>query len=231
MKQLFFEAIERWYIILITLVISLVITFVYTKFYITPLYSSTAKVMIFNKQNVSDGMSANDLELSASTYLTRDFAEVINDKYVLSEVAKELDDKYNYSQLKSFITINNPTSTRVIEITASTPDPEDSQKIVSTICNVAQEKIVELMGLDRIQPYNYGDIPKTPSSPDMARNLMTGGILGIIVSLAAIIILYITDNKVSTVQDVEKYIGLSVLATIPYNNKQRYGKTKRPSYK
>ena len=50
MRQLFFESIRRWYVIVITLVVSILISFVYTKMFMTPLYSSTAKVMVFKKQ-------------------------------------------------------------------------------------------------------------------------------------------------------------------------------------
>lgn len=232
-RQLLFESIRRWYIIVITLVVSVIIAFLYTKIYMTPLYSSTAKVMVFKKQTIQEtpsaNASANDLELSASSYLTRNFTELINDKFVLNDVAEKLDNKYTYPQLKSFISINNPTNTNVIEITATSPNAEDSQKIVSSICEVSQEKIVELMGLDRIQPFNYGEVPLKPSSPNLSKNMMTGGILGLIMSLSAIILIYITDNKVSSTEDVEKYLGMSVLATIPYNNKNK-GRTSKRQY-
>ena len=32
---------------------------------------------------------------------------------------------------------------------------------------------------------------------------------------------YIIDNKITSSEDVEKIFGISVLATIPYNNKQK----------
>ena len=230
MRQLFFESIRRWYVIVITMVVSILISFVYTKMFMTPLYSSTAKVVVFKKQAVSaENGSANDLELTASSYLTRNFIEIINDEFVLNDVAKELGDKYSYAQLKSFLSINNPTNTHVIEITATSPNAEDSQKIVSTICYVAQEKIAEFMGLDRIKTLNYGKVANAPSSPNLSKNMITGGILGLVISLSAIVIIYITDNKVSSTEDVEKYLGMSVLATIPYNNKNKGRNSKRQS--
>jgi len=227
-KQLFFESIRRWYIIVITLAVSVIIAFVYTKVFMTPLYSSVAKVMIFNKTTTS---SSNDMELSASTYLTRDFTEIINDKCILSPVANELDNKYTHSQIKNFISVNNPANTRIIEITASTPNAEDSQKIVNTICDVAKTEAVEIMGLDRINLISYGDVAKKPSSPNLSRNIFTALLLGLVLSLSIVVILYITDNKVSSTEDVEKYLGLSVLATIPYNNKNHNSKRKYTSSK
>lgn len=222
-KQLIFESIQRWYIIAITLAVSVIIAFVYTKVFMTPLYSSVAKVMIFNKTTSS---TTNDMELSTSTYLTRDFTEIINDKCILAPVAEALDNKYTHAQIKNFISVNNPSNTRIIEITATTPDAEDSQRIVNTICDVAKTEAVEIMGLDRINLISYGDVAKNPTSPILSRNLLTALLLGFTLSLGIVVVLYITDNKVSSAEDVEKYLGLSVLATIPYNNKNHNSKRK-----
>ena len=225
-RQLAYESIRRWYIIVIMVTLSIVFSFAYTKLFMTPMYSSTARILVIKKVTITDATTANDLELSASSYLTRNFTEIINDEYVLTDVAEALDNKYSNSQIKGFLSINNPQSTHVIDITATTPNANDSQKIVSTICDVAQEKIVELMGLDRIQPFNYGKVPLAPSSPNLSRNILTGALFGLLISLSTVVILYITDNKVSSIDDVEKYLGLSVLATIPYNNKGKTSKRK-----
>jgi len=217
-KQLLFEILKRWYIILGGAIAFVVVTLLYTAFFVTPMYSSTAKIMIFNKTHST---SVNDMELSASTYLVRDFTEIISDKVVLADVAADLDNRYSTSQLKSYITVNNPINTRIIEINALCPNAEDSKKIVDSICTVSQEKIVELMGLDRINLISTGDVAKKPSTPNYSRNAFFSLTIGIIFSLAFILLLYFNDNKISTIEDIEDNVGLSVLATIPYNNKNK----------
>ncbi len=214
--QLLFESAKRWYIVFGCTVIFVAVTLIYTAFFVTPMYSSTAKIMIFNKTQTT---TANDMELSASTYLVRDFTEIISDKAVLSDVAADIGNKYSYSQLKKYITVNNPVNTRIIEITALSPSAEDSKKIVDSICTVSQEKLVELMGLDRINLISDGDVAKRPSTPNYSRNAIFSFVSGIVIGLGIIALMYIINNKISTVEDIEKNTGLSVLATIPYNNK------------
>ena len=46
-----------------------------------------------------------------------------------------------------------------------------------------------------------------------------GGLLGILLAAAVVIIVYLTNDTVKTPEDVEKYLGLSVLGTIPYSSK------------
>lgn len=215
-KLLFLEFLRKWYYIVGSIVILVVFSLMYTAFFVTPMYSSIAKIMVFNKQTAT---TINDMELSASSYLVRDFTEIISDKVILKDVAEDLDNKYSHAQLKSYITINNPTSTRIIEIIAMSPNAEDSKKIVDSICNVSQEKLVELMGLDRINLISYGDVAKNPSQPNFTRTAFYSFWIGLLIGAGIVLILYLNDNKVSSVEDIEKNLGLSVLATIPYNNK------------
>lgn len=217
-KELIFTAIKKWYIILSTVIASLVICIVYTTVFVMPKYTSVAKIIIFNKQET---VQASDLELSSSLHLARDFKEIITDKFVLSQVSEKLGNKYTHAQLKSFISIDNPQNTRIIEITALSPDPEDSKKIVDTVCEVSQASLVELMGLDRITLISNGDVAKNPSQPNLTNNALLSLIIGFAIGIIIVIILYITDNKVTCAEDVERMFDISVLATIPYNTKQK----------
>ena len=40
-----------------------------------------------------------------------------------------------------------------------------------------------------------------------------------LLAAAVVIIVYLTNDTVKTPEDVEKYLGLSVLGTIPYSSK------------
>lgn len=217
-SELIMECLKRWYIIVTATVAALVISAVFTLMFVTPMYSSTAKIMIFNKTGTG---SANDMELSASTYLTRDFTEIISDKVILNDVSSMLNNKYTNAQLNSFITVTNPTNTRIIEISVLSPNAQDSKKIADGICTVAQEKLVELMGLDRITVISSGDVAKNPTSPNVKQNILIGTLIGIVLGCGIVFLIYATDNKVSSAEAIEKQLGISVLATIPYNNRQK----------
>lgn len=217
-RELIFMAIKKWYVILSTIIVSLIIAVIYTTVFVTPKYASVAKIIVFNKQQTNN---ANDLELSSSLYLAKDFQEILTDKLVLSQVSAKLGNKYTQSQLKSFISIENPQSTRIIVITALTPDPEDSKKIVDAVCEVSQASLVELMGLNRITLISNGDISQTPAEPNLGNNARISLIIGLAAGIIFVLIIYITDNKVTCAEDVERFFDMSVLATIPYNSKQK----------
>ena len=210
------EFMRRRYIVAIIIAACFLVSFIYSAFIATPIYTANAKLYVVNKQ--SQNLTSSDM--SVSSYLTYDFAEIITNDLVLDKVSESLDGKYSANQLRGFISIDIPKSTRIISITVESPSASDSKKIVDSICTTAQETLVELMDLDKIEILNEGKVPKGQTSPILSKDLTTGFISGVIISIIAVFLIYSLDNKISSSKDVENYLELTVLATIPYNSKK-----------
>lgn len=210
--------LNKWPVFLIIISSFIIGSLIYSYLIITPLYDSTGKIYIMNKS--SDNISTSDL--SVSSYLTRDYENLIADRAVLEEVAKRLDYKYSYGELKSAVTLYNPENTRFIEISVRTPSANDSKIIVDTVCEVSQEKIVELLGIDRVTIIRNGSISGRPSVPNVSGNVFKSIVIALINYAILMLILYTFNDKINDAEDVEKYLGISVLGNIPCNkNKAR----------
>ncbi len=211
------EAIRRWYIIVASVLVCFLL-FAYNSYFVaTPMYSSNAMLYVTNKttQNI------NSSEIAISTYLSRDFAEILSDKIVLDQVAEELDNKYSAAQIKGFLTVTAQEDTRIIKLSINSPNAKDSKKIADSICKISETKLVEILGLDRVKVVREGDLAKAPSSPNHTKDMLFGILVGVALSCGIIFVLYITNNKISSSDDVEKYLGLTVLATIPFNQRKQ----------
>lgn len=225
LEQLF----RRWYIAVIILVAFLLGSVFYTKVICTPIYNSTSKLYIAKR--LDEQVTSSDL--SVSTYLARDYAELIVDRTVLNEVIDRLDLEYSYGGLRSRISVNNPEGTRILTVTASTPDPKLSMDISQAVCEVAREKIVELLNVDYVNIISNAYMPVSPSAPDLEENMGYALLFGIILVLITMIIINFFDDKINGSTDVEKYLGLSVLGSIPYaksRNGSVYGSRKKYGY-
>ena len=144
----------------------------------------------------------------------------------LSSTADLLDNKYSYAQLKSAVTVNNPESTRFLEITVRTPDAVDSKKIVDSICEVSQEKIVELLGIDQVAIIRKGDIASAPSSPNTSGNIVKAIIAAFVAFAGTVVLICFLNDKINGPEDIEKYLDISVLGNIPYNQNKKKTKSK-----
>ena len=68
-----------------------------------------------------------------------------------------------------------------------------------------------------------GTVATTKSSPSVAKNTLMGALIGAILMCGIITVKFIMNDSVTTTEDVENYLGISVLASIPerkYANKE-----------
>lgn len=216
LKDYFFEIYKRWYIPAVVIPLALILTFLGTKLFVTPMYKSSAMIYVL-KEELSDITQS---EVFVSTYLATDIVKIIEDKAVLEEVSNRLGNKYSYGEIKSFLKINHTEETRILDISVSAPSARDAKDIADAICDVSQEKLFEIMEVSRIRVVRYGDLPKAPHSPVLSKNIAVAFLVSVLAVLCAVFFIYITDTSVTSSSDVEKYLGLSVLATIPYSQKK-----------
>ena len=219
-KDLIFVALGKWYIFCTMLCAFVFVSLIYTYFLVTPLYDSTGKLYITNKtsENITTG------DLSISLYLANDYVNLIVDRAVLDEVSRDLNNKYSYAQLRSAIKITNPENTRFLEITARTPSAEDSKKIVDSVCKVSQEKLVELLGIDRVVIIRGGNLSKAPSVPNASKNVIASIAFSVFTYAVFVCALCFLDDKINGPEDVEKFLGMSVLGNIPFNQSKSKAK-------
>ena len=121
-QEILIELINRKFIVLGIIILSVLGTFIYTSFFVKPQYTACAKLLI--TKSADENYPQNTSDISLSYYLIRDYTEIILDKRVLSRVSNELGNNLNAGQLKGAVRIENPSNSRVLEIyvTAKTPE-------------------------------------------------------------------------------------------------------------
>ena len=87
------------------------------------------------------------------------------------------------------------------------------------------------MDIDAVNVVETANIPDQKASPSITKNGIIGGFLGVLLSVVIILIAYISNDTVKTQEDVEKYLGLSVLGTIPLTETDRKKKKKKQKQK
>lgn len=194
------------------------IAFMYTQFVMTPAYESTTKIYILNKQN-SDSVTYSDLQIG--TQLTKDYAELIQSRFVLEEVIEQLDLDMGYASLKGKVSVTTPTDTRIIAIKVTDSNPVRAMRIANAIREAASVHIQNVMDIEAINVAETADVPTAKSGPGISKNTMLGGMLGVLVIAAITVITYMMNDTIKTAEDVERYLGLSTLAIIPLNEGEK----------
>jgi non-specific protein-tyrosine kinase len=117
--------------------------------------------------------------------------------------------------------ISNPEES-TITVTVDDSLPQQAQAIADALADVFVEKVqVENMGLPPsdlkvdIQKVDSPIVPDRPITPNTTANTLAGLVLGLTLGAVAIAIWGMLDRTLRGLEDVERIVGLRVLATIP----------------
>ena len=204
--------IHRLWILIICAILAGVIGFAISYFLITPMYQSTTKIIVLNKQD-SNTITYSDLQLASQ--LTKDYEELITCRYVLEQVIEQCELEDTYEELYSRVTVENTKDTRIIGITVEDASPENAQYIADNIREVAANHIQSVTDVAAVNIVDYANIPTKKSSPSIKKWTAGGAAIGFLLALCAIIVEYILDDTIKSSEDIEKYLGYTTLALIP----------------
>jgi capsular polysaccharide biosynthesis protein len=135
--ELFYVLKKKILLILMAALIGGCVAGVYTQFFMTPVYSSMSSILVLSKETTLTSLA--DLQLGAS--LTSDYTVLIKSTPVLEQVIENLNLDTTVEELKNQISINNPTDTRILEITVQDTDAGMAKKVVDEIANVSSDYI------------------------------------------------------------------------------------------
>ena len=202
---------HRIWLILLAVLLGGLAAGIYTWMMITPTYTSTSMMYVISKETTLTSLA----DLQIGSQLTNDYRVVITSRPVLQEVIDNLGLNMTYTQLDGMLTIENPTDTRILSVTVADPDPVRAKAIVDEVCRISSNYIGDIMEMIPPKIIEDGVVATSPSSPSLRRNVAIGALgLGVVVC-GLITLQVILNDTIRTEEDVERYLGLSVLASIP----------------
>ena len=210
--ELFGAVLQKIWVVILSALLLGAATYLVCSFLIIPKYRSTTKIYVINRQN-SDSLTYSDLQ--TGTQLTKDYQELVTSRPVLEEVKAELGLDIENDKFKKTITVSVPTDTRIVSITAEDTDPYMARAIADSVRNSAAEHIANVMNTEAVNVVEEANLPTEIYSPKIIRNTVIGAVLGAFIAIVFIVIIYIMDDTIKNPDDVEKYLNLSVLGTIP----------------
>ena len=120
--------------------------------------------------------------------------------------------------------VSSQADTRILTITVNDSDPYVACEIANEIRDTAAEHIKEVMDIEAVNVVDEANVPMHKSGPSVVKNGFLAGVVGVVITCAYIVIKFIMNDTIQTSEDVERYLGLSTLGTIPML-KDENGKT------
>ena len=211
LKELFYVIKRKLWIILLTGIVGAVGFGLFTAMVMKPVYTSSTMLYIVNKTTTLTSLT--DLQLG--TQLTKDYKVLVTSRPVTAQVITNLDLNLSHEQLVRKIKVDNPTDTRILTISVEDTDPYMAKSIADEFASVASARMAEIMDSAPPNIVEEAYLPTQKTKPSLPKNTMIGGLAGVFLAGAIILVLFVMNDAIKTPEDVERYLGLNTLATIP----------------
>jgi len=218
LRELLDIMFNRKKMIAIIVVLALLMGVGYTMFLITPIYKSDTTLMV----NSSKGISAGDIaasfdlgSLNLSQKLVVTYGEIVKSRIVLEQVINRLGLDMSYEGLLRKTTAQQVGSTEILRISVTDTDPERAALIANTIADVFVKEVMRILKVNNVETIDNAIAMPNPVNVRLSLNVAISLILGLMIGVFITFMLDYLDNTIKTPQDVEKYLGIPILGSIP----------------
>ncbi len=209
---------KRLQIILITL-IAMLIGAIYSYFFIVPEYKASTTLVLAQsssalEQNPDGTITQADVTLNSKLVST--YSELIKSKSVLRQVVNSIEGyNLNESSLKRSISVQAVKDTEVIQIIVKNRDANLASQIANKIAEVFSEKVVEIYNISNVYILDRAEPNPNPSNINHVKDIVIFAFIGLVISVAFVLLVNMLDTTIKTEQDIENSTGLLILCSIP----------------
>ncbi len=218
LKELFMIFWNKKIQIILLVILFAIIGAIYTIGFITPMYTSSTTLVLAtsgseNKQDTTNSITTTDVTLNSKLVST--YSELVKSKKVLRKVISNLNIDVEEEELRKNITVSSVKDTELIEITVANKNPKYSAQIANEIAKVFSEEVNEIYNINNIHVVDEAEIAENPSNINISKNVILFAFVGIVISIAYVLVANMLDTTVKSAEEIEKNYGIPVIAAIP----------------
>lgn len=195
------------FIILATVLMGLLF-FMYSKFIITPMYSTSSMIYVQNYNGGSASNKENNKIYNSDISGSSKLAEICVTLFKNSDDVTAL-----YDDCYVDISVNEETF--FITISVSGSDPQKCANVANQVADKCGEVFKKYMKYGQIGSIRAAKVPTSPYEPSNFKNTLFGLAVGLIASCVIAILLELIDTTIKYDDDIQEMYGLPVFAEIP----------------
>lgn len=216
-EEIIIMFLKRWWILLVGLILGGAIAFVYTEFFVNPVYTSRGTLYVHNKNNssVTSNSSTNLNDLNVAMKLIDTYKVILKSDRFLSMVRQQARVNYSLAEMRQIINYQGVQNTEVLEVTATCKKPSEAQLIVQTILINAKDEIIRVAEVGNVKIVDDATIPTLPSSPNKKLNTALGFLLGLVLAVVVVILIELMDGTIKDEEDLSRNYDIPIVGCIP----------------
>ncbi len=216
MREFFLILGKRKKLIFLVTILSIITSGIASVFILPPKYQTFTTLMVGKPkdyQNSGGQLEYNDVLVNQKLVST--YGEIIKSRAVTDEVIKKMGLGLNYKEFEEKVSVNPVEDTEIIKIEVTDKKPQVAAAIANVTAEVFMKNVKNIMKVENIQVIDKAQTPEKPIKPRPMMNMIIAGVLGFMISIFVVFILEALNNTIKTPEDVDHYLGLPVIGTIP----------------
>lgn len=188
---------------------------------VTPKYESGTQLYVSVR---SGAESAGDLVQGATfaQQIINSYVDVVETGAVLDPVVEQLQLNMTGTKLAEYIEASSPAESVLINITATSPAPDQAALIAAAVGESFKEVVrtqLEAEGvagatLVNLTTTQAAEVPVSPKSPNLTSNLALGLFVGLVLGYGIAVLRSILDNRIYSLRDVQQITEKPLLGEI-----------------
>ena len=185
--------------------------------FVTPTYESRVSFYVYNSTNNTAQGTINNSDLQAAESLATTYSKILESNSVLDSVLSDLRAETSLSrkELSRMVNVSVVSDTQLLEVVATSTDPELACKIANSFAKVAPTEIVRITKAGGVEVVDRPEVATEKSAPRTVFDSAIGFVVGVILASVAIILRMMADTTIYLPEDIEKSAGVTVLGQIP----------------
>lgn len=190
------------------------IGFCVSKFLITPKYESAVMMIVNTKQENTTAVT-ND-NITSAQNLVNTYSVIVKSNTVLDQVIDKLKLNMDYRTLYDMVYVNAVDDTQIMRVAVRDTDPARGEKIVSELAKIAPDIIVDAAEAGSCKVISKVATGEKPVYPSTKRNTAVAMAIGLLLAIVFAVLREMTkETHIVDDLDVQKYLGLPIIAVIP----------------
>ena len=184
---------------------------VYSEYFVTPLYTTQISMCVFSGQRGEAGVTTGDL--SADAAVANTYRILLTSQPVLAAVSEELNGELPPAAIGGMLSVSS--TAQILYVTVTGSDPACIVRVADALSEVAPTAIGELARAGEMVAVDRAVMPKAPSYPNIPSNVATGFLLGLLLSCVVAVLLALLDTTVRREEELERAFDSPVLGSVP----------------
>lgn len=209
---------KRMKLIIYTTMVVVVITGLINYCIIKPVYEAESSLIIGTSPEKGTALQdSKSIDIYMYQSLMKTYSNFASSQLVISSTAEKLKNTKTKEEILKNITVTVQEDTQIMTIKYRSTDPKEAKTTLDTLIESFITETQRIYPTDSINVMDKADIPKHPVKPNKIFNIAVAFFLGLTSSIFIAFLMELMNNTVKSQKDIEKYLKIAVLGTIPGN--------------